>query len=281
MRRLLLVLPLLAGCYGIGYQPYGGMTELAVPVFGNETLRRGLEQSLTRHVRRELLETTPIHLARYDESVPELRGAIVSVKEGLLVAGPAEEVLESSVNVTVRFGVYREGKLWIGLDSDGDGVPDSDYELTSFAEFDTTRGESRDTAAEETLRDLAEMVVFQLSARQDDRHEPNDTPARATELGVGQQIRLFQRNPDWFKLAIPPGKSLRVGLYAGADAQLTIAGADEQGQPLPDAELRDEGKLLLVPGRTGEAREVWIHVDGPNAGAEYTLWIWLQTAPPD
>ena len=281
MRAWLLALPLLAGCYSVGFQPHGGMTEIAVPVFANQTLRRGLEHSLTRSVRREVLETTPLHLARYSEDVPELRGAIVSVDEALLIAGPAEEVLESSVNVTVRFGVYKQGKLWIGRDSDGDGVPDGEFELTSIAEFDTDRDESRDTASEEALLDLAEMIVFQLADRQDDRHEPNDTPDEAPTIRLGQQIRLLQRNADWFRLEIPAGKSLRVGLYTEQDAGLTIRGADADGQPLPDTALRDEGKLLDVPGRQGEPREVYVVIEGPGEGAEYTLWIWLQTAPPD
>ena len=52
------------GCYSVGVRPVAGLEELAVPLFENQTLRRGVEHDLTRAVRREVLETTPLPLAR-------------------------------------------------------------------------------------------------------------------------------------------------------------------------------------------------------------------------
>jgi hypothetical protein len=100
-----------SGCYSVGYEPAAGLSELAVPVFENQTLRREVEIDLTRKLRRELLEATPIHLADEDPGVPVLRGAVISLQEAVLVSGAAEEVLASSVTVRARFGVYRGRRL--------------------------------------------------------------------------------------------------------------------------------------------------------------------------
>ena len=86
-----------AGCYSIGYDADPALGELlAVPIFRNETLRRGLEHDLTRDLRREILETTPFHLTNAGPEVPVLRGTIERVDEEVLVAGPQEQVLYGS-----------------------------------------------------------------------------------------------------------------------------------------------------------------------------------------
>lgn len=273
---LVLACALLPGCYSVGFEPHGALAGgIAVPVFENKTLRRGVEVSLTRHVRREVLETTPLHLTRRGAG-PVLRGSVVSIKEGVLISGAQEEVLYSSVSVAVRFGVYEGGRLLIGEDTNGDGAPDEEIGLTGYAEFDVSRGQSRDTATEEALRDLAEMVVFRLAKRHDDRLEPNDTPERATRLTPGRQLALSQRNADWFRVSVTPRHALRVTRY-GPDG-LTLRAFGEDGAPLTGARIRDAGRLLeYFPGEAG--RDVLLQVTGPDAGARYQLLV--QVLPDD
>ncbi|MGE0706417.1 MAG: LPS assembly lipoprotein LptE [Planctomycetota bacterium] len=260
------------GCYSIGYEadPAIGL-ELAVPVFRNETLRRNLEYDLTRHLRRELLETTSYALAPEGEGVPTLRGTIVRVNERVLIAGAAEEVLYADLSVLVSFGVYRGQELVAGEDSDGDGAPDREYTLTGLAERDTTRGETREGAADEALRDVAEMIALRLQGRRDDRHEPNQEAAGAPLLAPGLHRALIQRDADWFALRLPPRSALRVTLFrASEDLRLRLS--DRAGAPLPELHARDGGRILEVVGGL-ESRELRAVVEGPGAGASYRLLV--------
>lgn len=256
-----------AGCYHVGYEPDRAIgRELAVPIFDNQTLRRHLEHDLTRHVRRELLESSSYHLASQGPGVPELRGAILAVQEGVLIAGPAEEVLYGELRVQVSAGVYLDGRLVAGEDTDGDGVPDAEFTLSGLAERDGTRGEDRASAADEALRDVAEMLALRLQGRVDDRHEPNQEAAGAALLPPGLQRALIQRDPDLYRIALPERRALRVTLYhddAGLTQRLLGAGR---------ATARDEGRILELVGGE-EAAEHVIEVRGPNEGARYALLV--------
>lgn len=266
---------LCSGCYSVGVEPLAGLEELAVPLFENQTLRRGVEHDLTRAVRREVLETTPLQLAHEADAPAVLRGVITQIDEQVLLAGPAEEVLEGGLQVTVRFGVYRGDTLLVGEDSDGDGAPDGEVQLTGFAEYDTARGESRVTATAEALVDLAEMVVFRLTARDDDRFEPNDGPAEATPLGVREQLDLLQRDPDWYRWTLPPDTRFVATLYYDGEG-LSLGLHDADGEPLPTAEVLDDGRQASLPAAP-EERIVLLQVRGDDRGQRYRLALRLET----
>jgi hypothetical protein len=73
-----------------------------------------------------------------------------------------------------------------------------------------------------------------------------------------------------------------VGLYYGQDDRLTIAAADESGQPLTEGvELADDDRLLKVAAGSDGPRQVWVRIAGDDSGAEYTLWLWLKSTPPE
>lgn len=273
---------LLSGCYHVGYEPEGGAgATLAVPVFENRTLRRELEVALTRHVRRELLETTPILLDDQEDASRVLRGAITEVSENPLILGRVQELLHSSVTVTVSFSVRdKAGAVVIGEDADGDGTPEGDFVRTGYAEFTPSRGESRETAIDECLRDLAELVVAELAARDDDRYEDDDAPDEAKPLGPGRQVALQQHDADWFSVTVPAGRRLRATLYAdGRDRlRLTLDATDARGAPLRDAARAPDHQRVEVDAGP-EPRDLLLHVDGPGEGARYRLV--LRAAPPE
>jgi hypothetical protein len=259
---------LTAGCYSIGYEaaPEVGRV-LAVPIFRNQTLRRHLEHDLTRHVRRELLESTSLHLAPEGPDVAVLRGSVVAVDEGVLIAGAAEEVRFGELRVHVTFGVYRGARLVVGEDSDGDGRPDREFALTGLAERDTTRGETRGTASDEALRDVAERIALLLQGRRDDRHEPNQDVAQAAALLPGPHARLIQRDEDWYRLEVPARRALRVTLFHAGDVAQDLR--DAKGRPRR-ARTRDEGRILEIVG--GEAPEpAYLRVAGKDEGAPYQV----------
>lgn len=267
----------LVGCYSLGYEPAAGIGDrLAVPVFENRTLRRDLEVDFTRHVRRELLETTPLHLAPEGGlGQPVLRGSVAAVRESVLVAGPAEEVLEAGVQVTVSFGVWRDGRLILGDDVDGDGSPDGEIALDGFAEFSLFRGETREAATDEALRDLAEMVVALLVEQEDDRWEPNDEPAAAVALPLGRQFALRQRDADWFKVVIPPGKTLEASLIHPGPDDLILRAAGPDGEWIADTQMVDGTRFVRVPALENE-RAVLLRVTGTDEGRPYQLGLRLR-----
>jgi lipopolysaccharide assembly LptE-like protein len=273
-RALLVSLVCLSsGCYSIGYEADPSLGDLiAVPIFRNETLRRGLEHDLTRDLRREILETTPLHLTPADPLVPVLRGTIERVDEEVLVAGAREEVLYGSVRIAVRFGVYRGRTLLIGADSDGDGVPDGELRLEGLAERDTARGEDRLSAGREALRDLAEMIALELQGRRDDRYEPNDDAESAALLRAGRQHALVQRESDWFRVEVPARQRLRAVLYHSADLRFELR--DARGEALSGVEVRGERRLLEWIGGV-KPTTVTLHVSGGDASARYQLALEL------
>jgi hypothetical protein len=291
MRALLLAVLLapLGGCYSLGFSPVAGISEVAVPIFANDTLRRELDYDLTRHVRREVLEATPLHLAREGSAETILRGRLTRVTESVLVSGAAEEVLAAGISVSVVFGVYRDGELLVGEDSDGDGRPDREILVKGYSEFDAARGQSRESATSEALRDAAELVVFRLEARDDDRYESNDDVSEARTLSPGQESSLIQRNPDCFRVQLGARHALKATIYFSASADANDADEDAEetkssalhmraldgagenaGKPLADTATRDEGRILTL--LAGEApRDVVLEITGDDTGTQYQL----------
>ncbi|MCO5166894.1 MAG: LPS assembly lipoprotein LptE [Planctomycetes bacterium] len=271
---LLLLALALPGCYHLGVEPVDGATSVAVLVFQNRTLRREVEHALTRHVRREVLETTPLHLAAEGAADLVVRGAVQDVREQVLIAGPAQEVVHAAVSVSVRFAVFgRDGQMLVGDDVDGDGRPDGELTRQGYAEFTAARGQTRETAMEEALRDVAEMIVHELTARRDDRHEPNDDPSEAVTITPGRQVALRQWNPDWFRVVVPPGLGLSVTLMAPEGPfQLTLRSTS--AAPLPDAVMATDARAGRVPPGPAE-RVVLVGVTGDDRGRPYQLLVRL------
>ncbi len=161
------VLALAPGCgYQLGYRPVDGIREVAVPIFDNRTLRRGYEYQLTAEVRRLVLETTPLHLAREGSTRAVLEGAVVAVTENVLITGTQDAVVESSITITALVALLdrRSGRMLVGRDEDGDGRPDRPITLTETQTFAPGLGTTRDDAAARAIRDLAERIVQLLEA---------------------------------------------------------------------------------------------------------------------
>lgn len=268
----------LGGCYNLGVEPVAGAGTIAVPVFTNRTLRREYEHALTRHVRREVLETTPLHLASESEADLILRGTVREVVEQVLIGSSQEQVVHGAVTVTASFSVFdRAGVRVVGEDADADGSPEGDFSRLGYAEYTTARGESRDTAAAEALGDIAEMIVQELTARRDDRWEPNDAAAEATVLTPGRQLALIQRNVDWFTVAVPPGLTLQATLFA-PEGPTTLEVRDQGGELLEDATLADDGRTARVTAGP-EPRPLFLVVTGDDSGRGYQLLVRFAPGP--
>lgn len=270
----LLAAVVVSGCYHVGVTPVEGGETVAVPIFQNRTLRREVEHALTRHVRREVLEATPLHLAAEGDADLVVRGVVHDVTETALIVGPALEVQHASLSVGVRFAVFdRAGDMVSGEDVDGDGRPDGEYLRVGYAEFTASRGETREAAMDEALRDVAEMVVHELTAREDDRHEPNDEPSQATTIRAGRQVALRQRDLDWFRVEVPAGLGLSATLMA-PEGPFTLELHVAEGAPLEGVTRSEDGREARVSPAPA-ARALLIRVAGDDRGREYQLLVRL------
>lgn len=264
----------LVGCYQVGVEPVERGATIAVPIFQNRTLRREVEHALTRHVRREVLETTPLHLAPDEDADLVIRGAVHDVSETALIVGSALDVQHAAISVSVRFAVFdRTGVMVSGEDADGDGRPDGEYVRVGYAEFTASRDETRESAMDEALRDVAEMVVHELTAREDDRHEPNDEPSQAVAIAAGTQVALRQRDADWFQVDVPAGLGLTATLMA-PEGPFELELLSRGGAPMADAaRSEDRREARVAAGPAG--RLVLIRISGDDRGRTYQLLLRL------
>ena len=162
----MLALSTLMACgYRFGAVARRDVRRVAVPVFGNQSLRRGFERLLTREVQRQVKETLPYLLVRRADAELVLEGQIVSIEESVLIEGRDDEVLEGSIRVTVEVSL---------LDASGREVPiarrsqagpgrQGGILIRDQAEFVIARGESRDSATREALSELAERIAQVLA----------------------------------------------------------------------------------------------------------------------
>jgi hypothetical protein len=163
---LLLLALLGSGCgvYRVGFQPVGGLQEIAVPIFENKTLRRRYEYILTQHVRERILDQTPMQLGREGSAPAILRGVIVSVNQGVLIPNTVDTAppLESSITITVAVSLVdrQSGHLIVGGASPhGDDRPTGPAYLTETESYVEGLNQTADTAADLALKKLAERIV--------------------------------------------------------------------------------------------------------------------------
>jgi len=160
---LLLVLLFSSGCgYHVGSLRRPGIRRIAVPVFANQTLRRGFERDITRAVQREIKESSSYLLSSAADADAVLVGEIRGIQESVLVEGRVDQVLEGKVQVSLAIRLLdRSGRpLSIDRESVSGGADKNGWvALIDQAEYVLTRGEDRTSATREALKELAERVV--------------------------------------------------------------------------------------------------------------------------
>src|SRR6185503_13050036 len=108
-------LPLLvSGCgymVGNGFSP--DIKTVSVPVFENDTFRRGLEYQLTEAVQKDIMSHTPYRLARGDDADTRLTGRIVQVRKDVLGENDNDDPrqLQFSILVRVTWENLRTGEV--------------------------------------------------------------------------------------------------------------------------------------------------------------------------
>lgn len=121
-----------------------------IPIFDNQTFRRGLEFDLTNAIKNEILFKTRLKVVDKDHADSVLYGEITDVREAVLIDDPKGDIAESTVTIFINFS-------WVDLRTGRTIVKKQD--INQRAEFIPRRKEDEGTAAREAFVDLAERVI--------------------------------------------------------------------------------------------------------------------------
>ncbi len=132
------------------------INSIYIPIFENDTFRKGLEFGLTTAVKDEIMSKTKLRIVHKDDADTILSGRIVKVTESLLSSNFADNIVESRVTIFVDMKLVdrRTGRTILAVEG-----------LDNPAEFIVNRGENINSASQESLIGLAEKIVSQLEEK--------------------------------------------------------------------------------------------------------------------
>lgn len=154
---IVVLFALIAGC---GYTNKSlisrKINSIYIPIFENDTFRRGLEFDLTTAVKDEIMSKTKLRIVQKDRADTILTGKIVKITEGLLSSNVADDIVESRVTIAVDIKLVDRITGRTLIEEKG---------LSESAEFVVRRGENIKTASQESLENLAEVIVNHLEEK--------------------------------------------------------------------------------------------------------------------
>lgn len=151
--------------WGCGYRLGGNYpTEIRtvhVPVFKNESDRRGLEYMLTEAVQREIQKRTPFRLAKESQADTQLIGRITVAKKSLLGESRNDDprILRLNLVATMSWQDINTGEVFSEYTVD---IPDESIAFTSRGTFAPEVGQSQATAYQEVINNLARDIVGRM-----------------------------------------------------------------------------------------------------------------------
>lgn len=141
---------------GNGFSP--DIKTVSVPIFENDTYRRGLEYQLTEAIQKEIQNRTPYRLARGDNADTRLSGRIVQVRKDVLGENNNDDPrqLQLSIMVRVTWENLRTGEVL--AKSEVPVAPEA-IPLLTQAGFAPELGQSQATAAQTAIDQMARHIV--------------------------------------------------------------------------------------------------------------------------
>ncbi len=160
MSLLALAVSTQSGCgYTVGNAFGAPVRTVAVPMFQNESFRRGLEEQLTDAVHREIQNRTPFRLAR-DENTADTRlvGRIIQAEKYPLTPTPFGDPRQLQLNMAVE---VRWEDLRTGQTIACQQMPLSPdlIALINETDFAPETGQSRATAEQGAVQNMARQIV--------------------------------------------------------------------------------------------------------------------------
>lgn len=160
LKQFTCIMVLFAMISGCGYTTKSlisrKINSIYIPIFENDTFRRGLEFDLTTAVKDEIMSNTKLRILQKDVADTILTGKIVNVSEGMISSNSQDDIVESRVIITVNIQLVdrRSGRTLVNSTN-----------LNNSAEFIVKRGENINSATQESLAGLAEKIVNQLEEK--------------------------------------------------------------------------------------------------------------------
>ncbi|MGR3219353.1 MAG: LptE family protein [Candidatus Anammoxibacter sp.] len=153
----ILIISILIGCsYSSRSILKQNVNTVYIPIFDNKTFRRGLEFGLTRAIKNEIMFKTQLKIAEKDNADSLLSGEIVDFTEQTMTVDSNDNIVESRIFISVNF-------TWKDLRS-GRILAES-KDVVAPTEFIVDRGETIETAKNESYVDIAENIVALMSER--------------------------------------------------------------------------------------------------------------------
>ena len=150
---------LLAGCgYTVGPNFSRDIKTVAVPIFENESNRRGIEFQLTEAVIDEITKRTNYRLVKGLEADTRLTGKIVSVRKNALGESRYDDPRQLQLNWVVQVTWKDQRTNKILADSEIPLAPEA-IPVKGQAEFSPEMGQSLATATNDSVLQMARTIV--------------------------------------------------------------------------------------------------------------------------
>ena len=150
------------GTVGCGYMVGGAydpqIRSVAVPIFENDTFRRGIEFQLTEAVHKEIKLRTPYRLVNSQDAETRLTGRIVDIRKDVLGENQYDDPreLQMSLLVQVTWEDTRTGKI---LGQQEVPIDPTVVPVSAQADFSPEVGQSLATATQDGVTRLATKIV--------------------------------------------------------------------------------------------------------------------------
>ena len=152
-----LVVALMCGC---GYSTRSlisrDISSIHIPIFENNTFRRGIEFDLTKAVKNEVMSKTNLRIASKDYADTILHGTVKEFKEGIITHGFRDSVVEARMTLFVDIAL---------VDRRTDRTLIDKKDIIQTTEYIVRRGETLESAIEEGVVELAETIVNLLAEK--------------------------------------------------------------------------------------------------------------------
>ncbi len=161
------LLKLIMGCvllvtltYGCGYSNRSlisrNISSIHIPIFENDTFRRGIEFDLTKAVNVEVMSKTNLRIASKDHADTILHGTVKDFTERIITQGFRDSLVEGQMTLFVDIQLVdrRTGRTLI-----------NEKGIKQAAEYIVRRGETLESATGEGIVRMAETIVDHLAEK--------------------------------------------------------------------------------------------------------------------
>jgi len=154
----------IAGCgytVGNGFNP--DVKTVSVPIFENDTFRRGIEVQLTEAVQKEITKRTPYRLAKGLNADTRLTGRIVQTRKDVLGENKFDDPreLQLSLMIVTKWENLRTGEV---LAQQEIPLSPTAIPLTTQTQFAPEMGQSLATGTQDAVDQLARRIVNMMEA---------------------------------------------------------------------------------------------------------------------